>query len=751
MKRSFDLEGMHCASCAYRLQKYLRKRNGIREAYVNLASETLLIDFDPDKLSLKELARDISRMGYKLILTDDRKDERFNYELKIRRKSLKRRRRRHQLITAIIFLIPLLLTGLSPLLNYPLPTPIDYIASPVSFTVMQALLCIPIILAGWRFFEKGWRRLVTLSPNIDSLVAIGATASLIYSVVSTIKILFYGGTLENNALYYLTAGAIIAMMMLGRFLENGLRTSYQNSLYRLINLIPLTSTRIIHGDEIQCATNELEEKDQIRISPGSRIPVDGYVISGHSMVDESVFTGSHVPLLKSKGDKVIAGMLNQEGYLTIEATKTGKNTFLSTIIRLIEEGESSEPPIGRLADKVSAWAIPFILAFSLLSAVAWFIYNQDWAFAMNIFISVLMIGSPVAIGLAIPLSVVFVNRRAASFGIMIRRSEAIEQIRKAHVMVFNLTGTITEGIAEVTDIIPKNQLSADALLELAASAESQSLHPLARAIVAEAKSKSLPISTPDPIRLIAGEGIEAVIHDQRIDIGNYKLMELINIDPEALSGAAEVCRHLADQGKTAVMIAVEGQLEGIIAVMDRARPEAREVVQELEKQNIEVALLTGEHASTARKIGSQVDISHIFADILPANRARQIRKLQHDKQVVIMVGDGMNDASALAQADAGIAIGSPDNIAADAADIVLLNKDLRLLLTVMRLSRKTMRNIKENIFFAFFYNLLMLPVAAGILYLFGWKFLLDPMIAVGVMFLGSLSVLINALRLRKFK
>ncbi|MEG1616556.1 MAG: heavy metal translocating P-type ATPase [Bacteroidales bacterium] len=751
MRKRFDIEGMHCASCAYRLQKHLRKLDGIREANVNLASESILLDYDPEKITLRTLTSEVQEMGYKLIPDNDNRGQRFNYERKIRRKNIKRKRRRNQLTVAVIFLIPLLAIGLSPLLKYNLPFSIDPVYSPVNFAVMQLFLCVPILLAGWRFFEKGWKRLFRLQPNIDSLVALGATAAFIYSVVSTVLIIYRDGTISDHPLYYLTSGAIITMIMLGRFLENGLRRKHQNTLYRLISLIPDLSTKIIDGTETSVNTLDIVVGDKIRVTPGTRIPVDGKVLSGLGMIDESIFTGSKTPVLKSAGDKVIAGMFNQEGYFTVEATHTGNDTFLSGIIRLIEEGETSQPPVGRLADKVSAWVIPAVLILSLLSAVMWYLFLGDYAFAMNIFVSVLVIACPVAIGLAIPISVVFASRKASSMGIIVRRSEAFEQIHKADTFVFNLTGTITEGNAAVTDFITFPPFSEDRLLSLAASAESESKHPLAKAIVARAKEKGVPILIPDPVKLIAGQGIEAVILEERVDIGNYKLMELINIDPDVLTETSTIIRELSNQGKTAVMIAVEGVLQGVIAIEDKPRPEAREVIQKLKQMEISNYILTGEHAPAAKNIGEKVDINHIIADVLPQNRSRQIRKLQHEGKTVLMIGDGMNDASALAQANAGIAIGSPDNIAADAADIVLLNKDLRQILVVVRLSRKTMRNIKENLFFAFVYNLLMLPVAAGVLYLFGLKFLLDPLIAVVAMFLGSISVVINALRLRKFK
>lgn len=751
MKERFDIEGMHCASCAYRLQKHLKKMDGIKEIVVNLASESAMVDYDPEKISLEEIARQISLLGYEMIMPTQKPSKKLFYERKIHRKTQKRELRKSQLIIALTFLIPLLIIGLSQLLHYPLPGPIDYIKNPSSHCILQLILCAPIIFTGRRFFISGWKKIFLLHPNVDSLVALGATASLIISFISSAFVIFKGGSLEINPLYYMSAGAIIAMVMLGRYIENSSRSASLSALEFLTNLIPSHANILKDGVQEQIPVQEIQEGDIVVVSPDSPIPVDGIILTGSSLVEENVFTGNKTPILKSVEDRVLAGMSNRNGRLEIRTEKTGNETMLSSIIHMIEEGENSHPGLGRLADKVSAWAVPVGLMLAFISAGVWYFIDRNYEFAFNIFISVLVIACPVSIGLAIPMSILFATRGATSHGILIRRSNSLEAIHKADTFVFNLTGTLTEGVSVVTDIVITGAMTQDELLSLTASAESLSKHPLAVGIVNKAKEKNLKITVPDPVKLISGEGIEAVIEETRVDIGNFKLMELINLPSEQLSEGIAICRDLSAQGKTTVMIAVENKLEGIIAVADKPRPEAREVIQKIEKSDREVIILTGEHAATAASIGRLVDVDEIMADVAPKNRARQIRKLQHAGKTVVMIGDGLNDAGALAQADAGIAIGSADDIAADAADVVLLNRDLRKLLLLLQLSRKSVRNMKQNLFLTFIYNLLMLPIAGGILLVFNIEFLTNPIIAVIVMFLGSISVILNASRLRKFR
>lgn len=751
MKLKFDVEGMHCASCAYRLQKHIRKLDGVNKATVNLASQSLLIDYMPDLIAQKKLIAEAAQLGYALIPVAQNAETGKVYENRLKRKTQKKQLRRSQLIVAWLFMVPLLVTGLSPLLGYRLPYTIDHISSPANYSVMQMLLCLPIILTGWRFLKNGWSRLLQLQINIDSLVALSATASLVQSFGSTIRILYQGDTPNSHPLYFVTAGAIIAVIMLGRFIENRLREGVENTMQRLISLLPVNTERIENEQPVIVLTSELKEDDLIRILPNSYIPVDGTVVSGISKIDESMLTGNRSQVLKSPESRVMAGMQNLEATLIIKATKTGSETILAGIIRLIEEGENSQPAIGRMADKISRWVVHGVLIVACIAAITWFGVKQDYLFSLEVFISVLVIACPVSIGLAIPISAYFSTHRASSLGILVRRTEAFSNILKAETVLFNLSGTITEGHSTVTEIIANNSLDADRLLSLAASAESESKHPIATAIIAKAREKALPIYKPDPVRLIAGEGIEAIVEDERVDIGNYKLMGLINIDTDKLNEAILTCQEFAHQGKTPLLIAVEGELQGIIVVANRLRPEAREVVQQIQQWGKEVVILTGEHASTAQSLARQVAVDYVLGDILPINRARQIRKFQHEGKKVLMVGDGWNDAEALAQADTGVVLGLPDNVPADAADVVLLNNDMRALITLMRLSSKTMSNIRLNIFLAFVFNLLMVPVAAGILHLFGVKFMLNPMIAVVVMFLGFISVLLNALRLRKFR
>lgn len=749
VKYKFDIEGMHCPSCSYRLQKHLRKLNGVKQANVNLASASLLLECDPKLISIQEIKTEVSQMGYHLVSDINKENQRLYYERKIKRQILQNRLHGKELVIALIFFIPLLAIGLSPLFNYKLPESISYQNSPNQFALTELLLSIPILITGWRIIRNGWFQLLHWHPNVNSLVTLSITASMSYSLISTIVLMYEAQNQLSGTLYYLPACAILTMVMLGRYIEAKITNQSAQTLQQLTNLLPDKALVLRDGLETEITLQDIEVGNQIKVTPRTYIPVDGIVKQGNSMVEESVFSGKKTPILKSQDDKVMAGMFNQEGYLIVEVQKIGQETFLAEIIQLIEEGENSRPSISRLADKVSAWVIQGILILAFAAAGLWFIFNHSYLFSLNIFIAVLMIACPVAIGLAVPLPVLFASRCGSASGILIRRIVSFEHLIKPAQYVFNLSGTITKGTPILTDIIANQALSPSELLRLAASAEAQSDHPLALAILAEAREKGVPITLPDPFRILPGEGIEAVIDDTRIDIGNYRLMELIQVNNETLMQMSKICRDLSIQGKTAVMIAIDGVLQGILAVSDKPRAEAREVIEKLQQKGNEVVILTGEHWSTARYIAHEVGVETVYAEIQPANRARFIRKLQHEGKIVIMVGDGVNDAGALAQADAGIAIGSPDDIAADAADIVLLNKDLRLLLTVNKLAFKTVRNIKENLLFAFGYNLLMLPVAAGVLYLAGIHFLLDPIIAVAVMFLGSITVILNSLRLKR--
>lgn len=749
-KFKYDIEGMHCPSCSFRLQKHLNKLDGIKNASVNLASGSLSIEYDTEKISLKAIEKEVQSMGYKLFPDMPTIDLKHFYERKMKYQQLKQRSEGKRLIATIILFIPLLIVGLSPSLHYPLPTPLDFTTYPDHFALFQLLFTIPICILGWRFFQNGWKQLFILHPNINSLVALSATTAFCYSLYSSYYLVWYNGFFSNYPLYYLPAAAIIVMIMLGRYLENKIMAQSEQTIRQLLSILPIYATRYNNSKEEKVKITSLNTGDYVRVSPGSRIPIDGIVKSGMSMVDESVFTGNHTPLLRTKEDKVLAGMLNLEGYLTVEVSKNGSGTFLAEIIRLIEEGENSRPTLSRLADKTSSWAIRVILAIAFIASGLWAGLANDYHFAFNVFITILMIACPVAIGLAIPISVLFATRKASSHAMIIRHISSFETLLKKATYVFNQTGTLTQGSPTVTDIITHSDLSTDKLLHLAASAESQTNHPIAQAILSEARKQNIAITPPDPVREIPGQGIEAVIDDIRIDIGNRKLMELINIDAETLESMSQICRDLSSQGKSAVMIAIDGKLEGVIAVIDKPRAEAREVIKTIADKGNRVILLTGDHWNTARHIAHEIGINEVHAEIQHANRARFIRKLQHEGELVVMIGDGLYDAKALAQADAGIAIGSPNDIAADAADIILLNKDLYLLLTVQKLATKTVRNMKENLFFAFLYNMLMIPIAAGVLYLFGIHFLMDPLLAVIAMFLGSISVLLNGLRITKY-
>ncbi|MGL4293615.1 MAG: heavy metal translocating P-type ATPase [Bacteroidales bacterium] len=744
----FDIEGMHCPSCSYRLQKHLTKLNGVKAALVNLASASLVIEYDPAKISITTIEQEVKSMGYRPILMQPTSNLKNFYQRQRRLYELKSEGKK--LVFGLIFLIPLLSLELIPILfnirsDFFRNNHLD------GFIVFQLFLSVPILILGWKIIENGWKQLLAFRPNVNSLVALSVSASFLYSLYSSYFLIWQQANPAKFPVYYLPACAILVMILLGRYLEDRITLKTKRSIRDLTSLLPDKAIRIENQQENIIDIERIEIGDLISITPGMRIPVDGIVSKGKGSVNEEIFSGNKSSVFHEEGDKVFAGTLNLNQSFILEVQKKANESFLSEIISLIEEGENSKPGINLLANKISSIVIQLILGFSVLSGGLWAVLSDNYQLAFKVFISVLMIACPVAIGLAIPISVLISTRRASMFGIIIRRIAAFESMRDADTFVFNMSGTLTKGTPVVTDISAKNGISAGELLRYAASAEATANHPLANAILAEAKIQNVDLIVPDLVRELPGMGIEAAVGEERVDIGNRKLMELVRVDEEELKHFSGICRDLSEQGKTTLMVAVDGVLKGIIATIDKPKKEAEEVIRKIHDSGKMVILLTGEHWSTARYIAHETGIQEIHAETQPLNRARFIRKLQHEGKVVVMIGDGVNDAGALAQANAGVAIGSPSDIGADAADIILLNTNLNQILTLMRLANRTVRNIKENLFFAFIYNLLMIPLAAGVLYIFNIHKLIDPVVAIAVMFIGSISVLLNGLRLRRFK
>ncbi len=739
---SLPIGGMTCASCSARIEKVLSKMPGMEKASVNLATETAALAYDPAVLRLSEIKDKIRSLGYEPLearKTSQALEQRARKEWEIRVMWRK-------LIVAAVFALPLLYLAMGPMVGLPVPAALDPDAFPKRFALAQLLLTLPIIMAGYRFYTSGTRALLSGGPNMDSLIAIGTSAAILYSLFGTWQV-FNGDHHAVHRLYYESAGVIIALILLGKTLEAVSKGRTGEAVRKLMGLAPKTALIWHDGEEKQIPIEEVEIGDLLIVRPGDSIPVDGQVVEGSSAVDEAMLTGESMPVDKRPGDTVYAATVNTTGAFRFRAQKVGDDTALAQIIRLVEEAQGSKAPIAQLADKVSGIFVPTVVLIALVSGIAWYIGTRDPAFALTIFISVLVIACPCALGLATPTAIMVGTGKGAEQGILIKSGEALETAHRLDAVVLDKTGTLTRGRPKVTDILPAGGVSEDQLLALAAAAETGSEHPLGQAIVAEAKERGLSIQPASGFTAISGRGLRAALSGQTILAGNRQLMAENNITIDGFSRQAE---ELAGQGKTPMYFAVDGALTGLIAVADVLKPSSVEAVRALADMGLQVYMLTGDNLKTARAIAAEAGITRVIAEVLPGDKAGEIKRLQDSGLKVAMVGDGINDAPALVQSDVGIAIGSGTDVAMESADIVLMHSDLKDVGTAIRLSRRTIRTIRENLFWAFGYNVLGIPVAAGLLHLFGGP-LLSPMIAAAAMSFSSVSVLLNALRLKRVK
>ena len=740
--RTLKIEGMTCASCAKAVERASRKLDGVLEANVNFATEKLNVSFEPSKVKVSDIKKAIEKAGYKALeeeTTVDTDKEKKEREIKALW---------NRFLVSSIFAVPLLIIAMGPMigekLGYMPPPAIDPMHHPQVFSIIQLLLVLPIMIAGRKYFTVGFKALFKRSPNMDSLIAIGASAAFIYSVFAVYQILL--GNL-NYHLYFESAGTILALITLGKYLESVAKGKTSEAIKKLMGLAPKTATVIREDKELEIPIDEVEVGDIIVVKPGEKIPVDGEVTEGITAVDESMLTGESIPVEKNVGDKVIGASINKNGSIRYKATRVGKDTALAQIIRLVEDAQGSKAPIAKLADVISGYFVPVVISLATIGALAWYLYGETGVFSLTIFISVLVIACPCALGLATPTAIMVGTGKGAEYGVLIKSGTALETAHRIQTIVFDKTGTITEGKPKVTDIITTQGTDESYLLQLAASAEKGSEHPLGEAIVKEAENREVELKKIDLFKAIPGHGIEVTIDGNRILLGNKKLMDESKVSLENLEEKSQV---LAGEGKTPMYIAVEGKLIGIIAVADTVKEHSKRAIEKLHSMGIEVAMITGDNKKTAEAIAKQVGIDRILAEVLPQDKAKEVKKLQSENKKVAMVGDGINDAPALAQADIGIAIGSGTDVAMESADIVLMRSDLMDVVTAIDLSKKTIKNIKQNLFWAFGYNTLGIPVAMGILYAFGGP-LLNPMIAALAMSLSSVSVLTNALRLKGFK
>lgn len=747
-KIDMKVGGMTCASCSKAVERVVKKLDGVESVSVNIATEKASINYDSSKVRLSQIKKAITKAGYEPLDDEARKNVAED-EDKIR-KEKEMKSLFQKFIVAIVFAIPLFYIAMGPMIIKPLgPWPVPEIINPMTntlnFALIQLILVIPIMIAGYKFYINGFKSLVHLSPNMDTLVAIGTSAAFIYSLYTTYQIAS-GHVMEmhDHQLYFESAGIIIALILLGKYLESRSKGRTSEAIKKLMGLQPKTAIVLMDGKEVETLIEEVEVGDIILVKPGSKIPVDGIVINGYTSVDESMLTGESLPVEKKVGDLVTGASINKNGTIQFEAKKVGSDTALAQIIKLVEDAQGEKAPIAKLADVVSGYFVPTVIAIALISSVLWyFVGGKDLVFALTIFISVLVIACPCALGLATPTAIMVGTGKGAENGILIKGGEALESTHKIQTIVFDKTGTITEGKPKVTDIVVNN-IDEDYLIKLASSAEKGSEHPLGEAIVKYGEEKGIEVVKVDDFKAIPGFGIQVKIDGKIVILGNKKLM--LNKEVE-FEGLAEKSDELAAQGKTPMYIAIDGKLAGIIAVADVVKESSKKAIDKLHSMGIKVAMLTGDNVKTANAIAKQVGIDVVLAEVLPEDKSNEVEKLQSQGKFVAMVGDGINDAPALAKADIGIAIGSGTDVAIESADIVLMKSDLMDVPAAIKLSDETIKNIKQNLFWAFGYNTIGIPVAAGLLYIFGGP-LLNPMIAAAAMSLSSVSVVTNALRLK---
>lgn len=738
----FGIQGMGCASCAAQIEQATRKLPGVASANVNLATEKLSIEYNHQELTANEIMQAVKEAGYQAFILKKDDEEKLAQEKQAAIKQMWRR-----FILSFVFTAPLLYLSMGHMVGLPLPGFLHPSTSPIAFVTAQLVLTLPVLYFGRSFYLNGFKMLFKGHPNMDSLVALGTSAAFIYSLVGTFAV--YQGQVEFAMhLYYESAAVILTLITLGKTFEAISKGKTSEAIKELLALAPKKAVVLKDGKEKLVDIAQVAVGDVILVKPGERIPVDGVITEGRSTVDESMLTGESMPVEKRVGDTVIGASINKTGSFQFQATKVGEDTTLSQIVQLVEEAQGTKAPIAKLADQVSAIFVPVVMSLAILAGLAWLIFGHSGlVFALTIMISVLVIACPCALGLATPTAIMVGTGKGAQLGVLFKNGEALETAQEIQTIVLDKTGTITKGQPEVRDIQTFVNFTTEEMLYLAASVEKRSEHPLAQAILQAAKEAQITLGQAFDVHTVTGQGIQAKVDEKQVLLGNEKLMQSFDIEIEAVQ--AQVAQ-LSSQGNTVMYVATQGELIGLIAVSDPVKTSSPQAIQALQKMGLEVVMLTGDNEQTAQAIAKQAGITQVISQVLPDQKSQVIQELQAQGKKVAMVGDGINDAPALAQANVGIAIGTGTDIAIESADIVLMRGDLNGVVSALRLSKATMRNIKENLFWAFAYNVLGIPVAMGVLHLFGGP-LLNPMLAGAAMSFSSVSVLLNALRLKRFK
>lgn len=745
-KQTFSIEGMTCASCAATVEKTSENLGGMEEASVNLANEKMTVSYNPLELSIRDIEDAVSSAGYSASLQAE--DQNVMQDDRTSRKEEKTNFYKNRFWFAILFTAPLLYLSMGPMIGIPVPGFVDPMTNPVNFALAQLVLTLPVLFTGLPYFKQGFKTLFKGHPNMNSLIALGTGAAFVYSLFATWAILFNGQSDMAMMLYYETTAVIITLHTLGKYLEEQSKGQMSEAIESLMNLAAKTARVVHNGEEREVNVEEVAPGDIIRVRPGEKMPVDGMIIKGTTSIDESMITGESIPVEKESGDEVIGASMNQNGAIDYRATKVGNDTALAQIIRLVEEAQGSKAPIAKLADVITGYFVPVVMILALIGGFVWLIAGESLIFSLTIAISVLVIACPCALGLATPTAIMVGTGKGAEHGVLIKSGEALEVIHDVDTVVFDKTGTLTHGEPELTDIVLNNEIemTEDELLKLAYSAEEGSEHSLAKAIIEAGDEKGIQSLPTNHFEAIPGRGIQVEVDGKAVYFGNKKLMQEQGIQTAELE---EASNRLADEGKTPMYLGVSGDLAGIVAVADTLKASSVEAIKNLHEKDIEVIMITGDNKRTAKAIAEKAGIDRVFSEVLPEDKSEEVKKLQEEGQRVAMVGDGINDAPALAQADVGIAIGSGTDVAVDSADVVLMRSDVNEVNTAIELSQATLKTIKQNLFWAFAYNIVGIPIAMGVLYVFGGP-LLSPVFAAVAMSFSSISVLLNALRLKGF-
>ena len=750
--QNFALTGMSCASCAANIESAVSSLPEVSAASVNLATEVLSVTYQPGAINEEIICQTVAEAGYQAQVLADQAGA-SQAQIQQEADQAAQAKANHQAALwrrfwlSAIFALPLLCLAMAEMVGLTLPTWLSHRGGGQLFVSLQLALTLPILWLGRSFFLNGFKHLVKGHPNMDSLVALGTSAAVAYSLYSSIQV-WLGNHHAAMSLYYESAGVILTLVTLGKYFEARSKGQTSAAIQALIKLAPQEAQVLRDGQEVTLPLDQVQVGDLVRVRPGQKIPVDGRVVEGQSWVDESMLTGESLPVAKKVGDQVVGASLNQQGSLIVETDKIGQDTTLAQIIHLVQAAQGSKAPIAQLADRVSAVFVPVVMTLALVAGLAWYLIGgQSWAFALTITIAVLVIACPCALGLATPTAIMVGTGKGAEQGILIKSGTALEMAHQVNAVVLDKTGTLTQGQPQVTDVLPLTGWTSDQLLALAAAAEVNSEHPLGQAIVAGARERDLALPEVTDFQSLTGFGIQVRVDQVTYYLGNRRLMQEQGLD---LDQADDQAAALAAGGKTPIYVGTREELLGLIAVADPLKETSPEAVRRLKAMGLQVIMLTGDNAKTAQALAAEAGIDQVISDVLPADKAQVVADLQAKGLKVAMVGDGINDAPALAQADVGLAIGRGTDVAIESADMVLMGSDLTSVATAIKLSQATIRNIKENLFWAFAYNVLGIPVAMGVLHLFGGP-LLNPMLAGAAMSFSSVSVIVNALRLRRFK